>query len=196
MSQKNFAAMTTSTGAASPKTKELIIYIASKLGNKPKYGSIMLNKALYLIDSTSYLKTGHPISEFKYIKQGQGPTPAPSQFLPLRDSLVASNDLEKVNADYFGRTQYKFIAKREPKIDVFSPEEIFVIDEVLEKICDLSAAELSEYTHQLIAWIVAKEKEELPLHSYLLTKEEPEMKDIEWAKKSIKKYQSSLKDTH
>jgi|SRR6185503_3400742 len=188
--------MSTTTERLSEKTVELIIYISSKLGNKQKYGSTMLNKALYLIDCMSYLKTGKPISDFKYIKQGQGPTPSPSQFLPLRETLVANNELEKVNADYFGRTQYKFIAKREPNVKVFNEEEVFLIDEVLEKISDLSAAELSDYTHQLIAWIVAKEKEELPLHSYLLTKEEPDAKDIEWANKSIKNYKSSLKDSN
>jgi hypothetical protein len=184
------------TKTSSPKTIELIIYIASKLGSKPKYGAIMLNKALYLIDSTYYLKTGGPISDFKYIKQDQGPTPAPGQFLPLRDYLVTNNDLQKIDVDCFGKTQYKFIAKREPKIDVFTKEEIFAIDEVLESIGEMTAAELSEYTHQLIAWIVAKDKEELPLYSYLLTKEEPEAKDIEWANNAIREYESSLNASH
>lgn len=171
---------------SSPKTSELLIYIASKLANKPKYGAIMLNKALYLSDSISYLKTGYPISDFKYIKQDKGPTPSPAQFLPLRDEL-----LEKISVDYFGKVQYKFVNKREPKIDVFTPEEIFLIDEVLEKIGDMNGTELSEYTHTLVAWNIANDKQELPLNSFLLTKEEPDAKDLEWAKEAMKKHKST-----
>jgi hypothetical protein len=181
------------TKGVSEKTTELIVYISGKLADKPKYGAIMLNKALYLSDCMSYLMTGSPISGFKYIKQGQGPTPSPSQFLPLRDRLVDKKEIEKVQTDYFGHTQFRFIAKRKPNIGVFSKEELVLIDGVLEKIWDMSASELSEYTHQLIAWIVAEEKEELPLHSYLLTKEEPAEKDIVWANQAIKKYKASLK---
>jgi hypothetical protein len=182
------------TPVTSPKTIELIIYIASKLKDKPNYGSTLLGKALCLIDSMSYLKKGEPITELSYIKQERGPTPHPGKFLPVRDALVSSGELERIDTSYFGRTQNKYVAKREPKIDVFDKEEIFLIDDVLESICDHNASEISDYTHQFISWIVANHKEELPFYTFLITSKEPELRDYEWADKALKLYKSKIKD--
>jgi hypothetical protein len=173
-----------------PKTVELIIYISSRLKDKLNYGSTLLGKSLYLIDSMSYLKTGKPLTDLTYIKQERGPTPEPSKFLSIRDSLIANGDLAKINADYFGRMQVKFIAKREPKIDVFEKDEIVLINDVIESISDRNASEISDYTHQFIAWIFSNHKEELPFYTFLLTHSEPELKDYKWANRSIKAYQS------
>src|SRR6266542_1678237 len=97
--QKNFIIMAQSSKPASEKTVELIIYISSRLKDKPNYGSTLLGKSLCLIDSMSYLKRGEPITELKYIKQDFGPTPDPATFLQIRDTLVANGDLEKIHAD-------------------------------------------------------------------------------------------------
>lgn len=170
------------------KTIELIIYIASKLKDKPNYGSTLLGKALYFIDSVSYLKAGKPISQLTYIKQERGPTPHPVKFLPIRDALVTNADLEKVEVDYFGRIQQKFIAKREPDINVFNKDEIFLMDAVLENICDHNATEISDLSHLFLAWNIAENKEELPFFSFLLETEEPTAADYDWANKEIKLY--------
>ncbi len=179
------------TYTPSKKTPELIIYIASKLQEKPNYGATLLGKSLCLIDSMNYLKKGVPISDLKYIKQAFGPTPEPSHFLSIRDRLVANKELEKISTLYFGRAQIKFIAKRKPNIDVFEKDEIVLINDVLESISDSSATEISDYTHQFIAWIFANNKEELPFYTFLLTHTEPDSKDYQWANKAIKEY---LKD--
>jgi hypothetical protein len=178
---------------SSVKTIELIVYISSKLKDKQNYGSTLLGKTLCLIDSMNYLKTGKPITDFSYIKQDYGPTPKPGMFLPVRDALVSKGDLEKVTTDYFGRTQNKFIAKREPDITVFEKEEIFLIDDVIESISNHSATEISDYTHQFISWIFANHKEDLPFYTFLLTNGEPELKDYEWADAAMKKYISNQK---
>jgi hypothetical protein len=176
------------------RTIELIVYISSKLGERANYGATLLGKALCLIDSVSYLKTGQPISDLSYIKQERGPTPNPNKFLPLRDFLVSNGDLEKIDVNYFGFLQNKFISKREPRIKVFTKDEIFLIDEVLSSISDQNASEISEYTHNFLAWIFANNKEELPFYSFLLTTADLNAKDFEWAKKSIKTYKSYVKN--
>ena len=79
----------------SPKTSELIIYISSKLKDKPNYGSTLLGESLCLIDSMSFLKTGHAITDFLYIKQERGPTPNPRQFLLIRDVWLNLEILKK-----------------------------------------------------------------------------------------------------
>lgn len=177
----------------SKKTTELIIYIANRLKDKPNYGSTLLGKSLCLIDSMSYLKKGAPISDLTYIKQERGPTPDPAKFLSIRDSLVEKNELEKVNTVYFGRNQIRFIAKREPDVKVFEKEEIVLINDVIESISDHNATEISDYTHTFISWIFAQHKEELPFYAFLLTHTEPDSKDYQWAKKSIRDYVKNQK---
>jgi hypothetical protein len=177
----------------SQRTTELIIYISDKLKNKSNYGSTLLSKALCFIDAMSYLKTGKPISNLTYIKQEFGPTPEPSKYLSIRDHLTKTEELEKVETFYFGKKQTKFIAAREANIRVFDTDEIVLIDDVLESICELNAATISDFTHQFISWIFANHKEELPFYTFLLSKTEPEKKDYTWANQAIKAYYKSTR---
>jgi len=176
------------------KTEELIIYIASRLHDRPNYGSTLLGKSLCLIDSMNYLIKGKPISDLEYIKQERGPTPDPSGFLSIRDKLETKGELQKVETDYFGRTQIRYIAKREPFIDVFEKEELVLINDVIESIGDTNATDISDYTHTFIAWIFANNKERLPFYTFLLTNKEPDLKDYKWAEKTIQRYEKNAND--
>lgn len=175
------------------RTEELIIYIASKLQDKPNYGATLLGKCLCLIDSMSYLNKGKAISNLEYIKQERGPTPDPSVYLSVRDKLEITGELEKIEKDYFGRKQIRYIAKREAFIEVFSDEEIALISDVIESIEDINATDISDYTHTFIAWIFAHHKEHLPFYTFLLTSKEPDDKSIRWAEKSIRRYTKNNK---
>jgi Protein of unknown function (DUF4065) len=172
------------------RTEELIIYIASRLQDKPNYGSILLGKSLCLIDSMNYLKRGNPISELEYIKQELGPTPTPAKFLSVRTKLENEGELEKIEVDYFGRKQIRYIAKRQPNVDVFEKDEIVLINDVLESLGDVSAKGISDYTHTFISWIFANHMENLPFYTFLLTNKEPDLSDYEWAKKSIEQLEN------
>jgi len=169
----------------SRKTKELVLYIANRLSSKNNYGLTLLNKSLYFIDSICYLKRGKGISNFTYVKQAFGPTPEPRQFLSLRDTMVASGDIEVTESEFFGRLQKRFVAKREPNVDVFTVEEIVIIDDVLSNIEDFNGAQISEMSHQFPAWKAAADREELPYFTFLLSSKTPSDSDIEWAKAAI-----------
>jgi hypothetical protein len=169
----------------SRKTKELILYIANRLSSKNNYGLTLLNESLYFIDSISYLKRGKGISDFTYVKQTFGPTPEPRHFLSLRDMMVASGDIEVTESEFFGRLQKRFVARREPKVDVFNVEEIVIIDDVLSHIEDFNGAQISEMSHQFPAWRAAADREELPFFTFLLSSKTPSDNDIEWAKAAI-----------
>jgi len=177
----------------SKKTTELIIYISSKLKNKAHYDSVLLAKALFLIDYMSYVKNRKSITDFKYVKKEHGPTPDPAQFLPTRKLLVANGDLQKKKANHFGRTQFEYIASREPDIKVFEKDEIILINDTIENISNQKGAEIMD-ARQSIAWIVANYNEEMPLYSFLLTSKKPEAHDYEWAAKAVKNYEASVKN--
>jgi hypothetical protein len=174
------------------KTVELIIYITAKWRDKPKCGAIHLNKALCLSDVFSYRQTGKQITNLTYIKQEFGPTPNPRQFLPIRNFLIEQGDAELLDVHYFGQVQKRLVPKRPPNLELFTKDEIVLIDQVLEEIAEKSATDLSDYTHRMLAYNFADEKEELPLFSFLLTSVDPEPEDYEWAEKTIKEYEESI----
>jgi hypothetical protein len=176
------------------KTVEMIIYISSRLRDKPTYGSTLLGKALCLIDSMSFLEKGKPITDLSYIKQDFGPTPEPAKYLKIREQLLLAGELEKIETDYFGRTQIKYVANREPDINLFEKEELALINDVLDSISDVSATEISDYTHNFISWIFAEPKEQLPFYTFLLSSKDPELKDYRWAEKSLKLYNKDKND--
>lgn len=174
----------------SVKTGELIIYIASRLQDKPTYGATLLGKALCLIDSMNYLRTGSPISDFEYIKQEFGPTPDPKRYLSIRDKLEISGELQRIESDFFGRKQIRYEAKRQPQIGVFEKEELVLINDVIESLGSVSASQISDYTHSFIAWIFAEQKEKLPFYTFLLSSKEPDSEDYTWAESMIDRHES------
>lgn len=173
------------------KNEELLLYITSKLKDSPNFGSILLNKALYYIDNIHYLKYGTPISSFKYIKQENGPTPAPEIFMPIREKMIEEGKLEMKEIEKFGKIQKRLIAKKSYNLDSFSPNEVELMDMVIDDCKDLTASKISNISHNEMAWQLAELFEPLPLFTYLLTQSEIEEEDITWANEIIKKYESA-----
>jgi hypothetical protein len=163
------------------KTKELIQYIAFRYRNNPNYGSTLLNKALYFIDAENYADTGHTITGLDYIKQNWGHTPDPQSFLTIRDELYITGNIEKVETPYFGKIQIKYISQVKPKMKDFDEDEISLIDNILDAFCEANATNASHYSHTLLSWKFAKDREELPFFTYLLTRKEPDASDLKWA---------------
>lgn len=168
------------------KTKELILYVASKLDSKDNFGGTLLNKALYFIDNVNYLRTGKPISEFTYVKQEFGPTPEPSQWLSIRQSLLDSGAAILKEQNYFGRLQKRLIATRIADISHFTSEEVDLINGIISSIEDWTAVQVGEYSHKYLAWVAANDKERLPFFTFLLSSKPPVESDIEWAKSELK----------
>jgi len=175
----------------SKRTIELIVYLASKLKSKPTYGKVLLEKSLYFCDNMSYLKFGKPITDFKYIKQEFGPTPEPGKYLAVRDKLVSSGALTVVKEQYYQTFQNKFIPTRSADMNVFDKNEIVLIDEVIDWFGEQNATDISNYTHDSLAWKLADNYEELPFFTFLLTSKPPTDKDRKESLKAIEKYLST-----
>ena len=172
----------------SVKTTELIIYIADQLKDSPNYGAILLNKSLYYSDLMHYLKSGTTITDLEYVHQKNGPTPEPGRFMKLLQLLQDSGDIEIIQVPFFNYKQKKVLSKRPPNITVFEKEEIVLINDVVKKIGDLSAKEVSDLTHELLSWKLSEEKETLPNFTFLLSQKEADLDDFEWAQQAWEKY--------
>ncbi|MFA5791441.1 MAG: type II toxin-antitoxin system antitoxin SocA domain-containing protein [Candidatus Paceibacterota bacterium] len=133
------------------KFKEVLLYVLEKVGSKSNVGMTVIYKLLYFIDFDYYEKFEEQLVGATYIKNHFGPTPV--EFKKIVESMESKGELETVKSKYFLHEQTKYLPRREPDISVLNAKEIKHIDEVLSRLSDKSATELSEYSHKDVPWI-------------------------------------------
>ncbi|NCN94780.1 DUF4065 domain-containing protein [Candidatus Wolfebacteria bacterium] len=134
------------------KFKEVLLYILGKVGAKPNIGETTLYKLLYFTDFDFYEKFESQLTGARYVKNHYGPTPV--EFQKVVEEMLDKNEIERVKSKYFQYEQKKYLPRREPDLRVLSAQEIKHIDEVLARLSDKNANELSDYSHSDIPWKV------------------------------------------
>ncbi|MBU3942697.1 DUF4065 domain-containing protein [Patescibacteria group bacterium] len=138
------------------KFKEVLLYVLSKVGGKPNVGETVLYKLLYFIDFDYYEKFEEQLIGATYIKNHYGPTPV--EFKVVVDDMIKKGELVKVEGKYFNHSQKKYLPVRNPDLrKLKDARELSHIDEVIARLGDKNATELSEYSHEDTPWIIAKE---------------------------------------
>lgn len=133
------------------KFKEVLLYILEKVGSKSNVGMTVLYKLLYFIDFDYYEKFEEQLMGATYIKNHFGPTPV--EFKKIVELMEEKGELETVKSKYFQHEQTKYLPRRESDISALSAREIKHIDEVLARLGDKNAKELSDYSHKDIPWL-------------------------------------------
>jgi uncharacterized phage-associated protein len=141
------------------KFKEVLIYLLSKVGAKSNVGKTVIVKLLYFIDFDYYEEKETQLMGMKYIKKQHGPFPL------LYDSTVKemeqNGDIIPVKEKYFGRDQQKYLPLREANLSCLSGDELEYIRKVLRRYSDMTATQLTHYSHMDVPWIAAKDGEVL-----------------------------------
>jgi len=137
------------------KFKEVLLYILNKIGSKPNIGETVLYKLLYFMDFNFYEKYEEQLIGATYQKNHYGPTPV--EFKSVIDDMKSNEDLEEVQSQYFQYPQRKYLPRREPDLSLFNAHEIKMIDEVLEKLSDMNANQISDYSHEDVPWKTTEE---------------------------------------
>ena len=145
------------------KFKEVLLYILSKVGGKPNVGETVLYKLLYFIDFDYYEKFEEQLIGATYIKNHYGPTPI--EFKKIVEQMESKGELETVKSNYFQHEQKKYLPHRSPNLSVLTAQEKEHIDEVLARLSDKNAKELSDYSHGDIPWLIGKLGERLSYES-------------------------------
>jgi len=141
------------------KFKEILLYVLTKVGNKPNIGESVLNKLFYFIDFDYYEKYEEQIIGATYIKNHYGPTPC--EFKKVVDDMKQKNEIEEVRSKYFRFDQKKYLPLRKPDLNILSAREIGHIDDVLNRLSDKSASEIRDYSHQDIPFRVHQDGEKI-----------------------------------
>lgn len=173
-------------GPDSRKFGELLVYIASKCEDDPRFGAVKLNKILFYSDFAAYRRLGRSISgdEYQHLQEG----PAPRHLPPIRDGLVREGALEVRPTRYYTMTQKRLVALREADLSEFTAEEIAIVDEVIDELWRLNGSEASSRTHQEIGWRITQESETIPYRTAWWSAEPLSVEQIERGREIAARY--------
>ena len=156
-----------------PKLVNAILYIASnpQINN---LGKVKLWKLLYYADSLFCKVNNHYITEAVYIKLPKGPVPEAGEELlsTLKDLKLIEISKKEIGKEHI---IFEISATQKPELSLFSEEEVFCIESVIQQYSQRSAKELSEVTHLHAGWVFTEPYKEIdPLYSKYLGKEDAE----------------------
>ena len=135
--------------------KQALLYILNKVGSKPNIGETVIYKLLYFIDFNFYEKYEEQLIGATYIKNKFGPTPV--EFKKVVDDMARKGEIELVKSNYFQYPQRKYLPLKSFDLRQFKAHEIEVINDVLNRLSDKTASDLSDYSHRDVPWITAEE---------------------------------------
>jgi len=139
------------------KFKEVLLYILNKVGSKANVGETVIYKLLYFIDFDYYEKYEEQFIGASYIKNKYGPTPI--EFVKLISKMIEEREIEKIDSDYYRYPQTKYLPLRKPNLQKLSAPEKDVIDEVLNRLSDMNANQIRDYSHGDVPWMTTDDEE-------------------------------------
>ena len=131
------------------KFKEVLLYVLNRVGSKSNIGETVLYKLLYFIDFDFYEQYEEQLVGASYIKNRYGPTPV--EFKEIIKEMK-DKELVEIRNKYFQYDQRKYLPLRPANLTLLKANEIKIIDEVLEKLSDMNAQQISDYSHNDVPW--------------------------------------------
>jgi transcriptional regulator with XRE-family HTH domain len=145
------------------KFKEVLLYVLARVGAKPNIGETVLYKLLYFIDFDYYERYEEQLIGATYQRNHFGPTPM--EFAALVDAMRESGELVRVERPYFEFEQKKYLPLRDADLSILSGRELDLINEVLRRLSDMSARQISEYSHKDVPWLTTQDGDVIPYES-------------------------------
>jgi transcriptional regulator with XRE-family HTH domain len=137
------------------KFKEILLYILNKVGSKANIGETVIYKLLYFIDFNFYERYEEQLIGATYIKNQYGPTPL--EFKKILDRAIEQKEITRVKDQYFQYPQTKYLPLRRPDLTRLKAHEMEVIDEVLCRLSDMNAVQISDYSHNDVPWLTTED---------------------------------------
>ena len=144
------------------KFKEVLLYILNKVGSKPNIGETVLYKLLYFADFDFYEKYEEQLIGATYIKNRYGPTPIEFEKIVAE---IMDKEIIKVKSKYYDYPQRKYLPLRKADLSKLRANEIEVIDKVLDKLSDMNANQISDYSHDDVPWLTTEDNEVIEYES-------------------------------
>ena len=147
------------------KLKAVILHTCEAVSPE-RLGAVKLHKVLYFLDMIHYAQTKRSVTGATYKKRPYGPTCV--QLLPILREMEIEESIFIREVDFHGRRKKEYIALAKEEDGVLNAEELDLLDEVIQFVCDENSARtISEYSHKL-PWEMAEFGEVIPYDSSLL----------------------------
>ncbi len=140
--------------------QELALYIAQKSIGDESFGATKLNKLLFYSDFLAFLNFGKSITGSDYFRLANGP--APRRWIPVRKGMLDSGDAIMLQSEFHGFPQHRLIPRRPAHLGEFTPEQIALVDKVINLHRGKTAAEISDESHDFVGWRLAADQETIP----------------------------------
>jgi transcriptional regulator with XRE-family HTH domain len=132
------------------KFKTILLYILEKCKDKPNIGKVVLNKLLYFSDFNYFFEHRDYLTGLRYSKLPKGPVPGIDPFI---EQMKSNMELKEVPVDYYGYPSIRYIPMVKADLTLLIPAEVKVIDEVIVMYADMSAADISDLSHDDPPWL-------------------------------------------
>ncbi len=136
------------------KFKDVLLYILDRVGAKPNVGETVIYKLLYFIDFDFYEKYEEQLIGATYIKNHHGPTPV--EFKKITDQMEDKDEIVRITNKYFKYDQKKYLPLKKPNLKNLTALELEHIEDVLTRLADKNATDLTNYSHEDVPWITAE----------------------------------------
>ena len=153
------------------KFRELLLYIADKSKDDPKFGATKLNKLMYYSDFGFYMEHGRPITGATYYHFPAGPVPG--ELKAMKPQLKGDEDARWVQRRYFGGIQARLEANRAPNLTYFTPEELALVDDVVDYFRPFDGRSISDYSHREWGYKTTYNREAIPYFTALISLDLP-----------------------
>jgi uncharacterized phage-associated protein len=173
---KTKGTMATTEGTQEEKLKELIVLLSELSEGDEYFGQTKLNKLLFYSDFLSYILHGKSISGHTYEARPQGPMLR--GFYKIRDSMLGK-DIALAKRDFGRYPQEKTLALRSADVKRFTPEEVNLINHIVNDFRGVTASQISALSHEFLGWQAVEVGEEIPYEIALVSTED--LSEEEWA---------------
>lgn len=171
----------TAFGFDPEKFRQLVVYIAHRAAADETFGDIKLNKALAWSDFLAYSHLGAPITGARYQHGEWGPTAAP--LVPARRQLITEGYVHLEPQPRGARTANVTVADREPLTELFSNEELELVDQVVDRLKGMTGQQVSEHSHKHFpGWVMTEDGEDIPYHTAFIKTTPPSQATLQRAR--------------
>lgn len=132
---------------ADDKVREMILYIAGKSQDDPKFGLVKLHKLLYYSDFAAYRQLGASISGVQYVNNTNGPM---AKDLDRTIRGLEYNRALDVEEESRGQSRQARIVRplRPANMSAFEDAEVAIMDEVVRKYRRYNGTQISDLVHE------------------------------------------------
>ena len=157
------------------RLRELMLFVAERCQDDPKFGVTKLNKILFYCDFFAFAKFGKPITGVPYNKLPYGPVPTGAE--NARRKMEQDGDVLVPPEGFSPFRPKRMVPCREPDLTLFSGPEIALVDGIIGVLSEATGSQLRDMSHGK-AWQAVGPNQAIPYEAVFLSDEPYSEEDV------------------